>query len=206
MQIGRQFFLILVTFLVMVATANAQPVFTPNEKGEVSALTPEVRSLMEAADKVILDTTKDRQDVDKRVSEAAAALKNILANKNVDSGEILQAKMKYNDELFGQIQVRRPIRAATHKTAMMYFDNVKIILRGGKKLAPDDYGEWQDKTLAIQRANLPTEYKELNDQAAKAFDLAVEKDKESLRRFKLRGIEDEKKLLELQKEIDRLKK
>jgi hypothetical protein len=183
MQTRTKFFIIFAAILAMTATANAQQTFAPNEKGEVNALTLEVRSLMERADKVIIETVQDRLEADQKVAEAANELKKIVASSKATPLGIFRAKMGYVNATGNIISARRPAYSATHKAAMAYFDNVIAITKAHLKLATNNYGEWQEKTLAVTKIDLPPEYKTLMGEADKALESARERDEKLFRQF-----------------------
>lgn len=163
---------ILVTIFVMVVNVNAQQSFTTNEKGEVSAMNSDVRSLMERTDRVIIQTTQDRLEADRKVTEAAEELKKVATNNKVTAIQLVVAKMNYINAISNAMSVRRPAGEATHKAAMAYFDNVNTIVKAGFKLADDSYGEWQAKTLPTTRFLRPTDHEGLMKKADEALELA----------------------------------
>jgi len=174
---------VFVAIFTMVATVNAQ-FFAPGRNGEVSALTSDVLSLMERADKVIVETTQNRLNADRKVIEAENELKKVLANKNATLIQVVEANTKYINAVTDAESVRRPAGEAIHEVAMVYFGNVNAIFKAGSKLAKDGYGEWRTKTQPITLFNYPSEYNSLMEQAKKAQKSAQEKDEKMVQQLR----------------------
>lgn len=174
---------VLVTIFAMVTTATVQQPFVTDENGEVSALTPHVRSLMEHADEVIVETAKARLIADRKVVEAENALKKVLADKNASAISIVIARATYIGAIMEAKSARLPVGEATHKVAMAYFQNVQTIVDAGCKLAADNYRQWQDRTLSVQHPGNPPGFNALMDESMKAMEKAREREKKNFDRL-----------------------
>ncbi len=199
-QMPKKFFVIFVAIFAMTAIANAQA-FTPNEKGEVSAVDHNVRSLMEQADKVVVETAQNRLEADKKLASAMSRLKEAVSNHSARTITILSAKSGLISAVVNATVARRPVSGAMHKAAMAYFDNVNAIVKAGHKLAPDSYGDWQEKVLPIAHAKLPPEYKDLMEKANEAQEAATKREEAEFRRFQSEFAEIQKRDRELRERI-----
>lgn len=184
MRTRMTFFVIFAAIFAIAAATNAQTVIlTPNEKGEVNALDLTVRSLMEQADKMIIETSTGRLNADRKVIEAAKELKRVIADGKAKSVAIIGARMEYTSSIIGTHSTRRPAGEATHRAAMAYFDNVNAITKAGYKLADDGYSEWQRKTLPIIKFALPSGYENLMEETDKALSAAKEREEKIFRQL-----------------------
>src|SRR3990167_3774048 len=177
--------LLIIAIFMMAATAQT---FTPNEKGEVDAITPEVRSLMQQVDKVITETAGDRLRADQKLKDALVKLRGVVENESSTFRMIAFAKFDALKATSGTFSARNALQTPTQKATLAYSDNVIAIAKAGFKLAPSNYREWQDKVLAITKESLAPiqseDYKNLMERAEKAKESALKKDEEDFRWLK----------------------
>ena len=164
-------------------TANAQTTFTPDEKGEVSPVTPEVLTLMKQAEQIIAESASKFAEADKKVFESTGDLMRVIANKKASTTEILGAQTEYLVAVDAAMSARSSADGAVFKTTMAYFDNVIAITNAKFKLSKNSYGEWQKRTLAITRFPFPPETKILFDDAEKAIQAAKQREAEFFRQL-----------------------
>lgn len=70
MSNSRKFFVVFAIIFAMMATVNAQQTFTPDRKGEVNAVTDDVRLLMDEVSKVLAETAESCITADQKLSIA----------------------------------------------------------------------------------------------------------------------------------------
>lgn len=190
----HKFFALLLISAIFAMTATAQ-ILTPNEKGEINAVTPEVRSLMEQTEKTIAETADQRLAAYKDLRSAMIKLEKVISNESSTSLMISRAKLEVLSKAGAMLLSKRPVNEVSYQATAAYFNNVAAIVeRKGKLAANDDYNKWQDRVIAVTKEALSVlqseEYKSLLDKAEKAKESARKREKEEFERM-MKFVEDQ---------------
>ena len=189
----NKFLTLLLIIVIFAMTATAQTL-TPNEKGEVSAITPEVRSLMEQTEKTIAETADQRLAAYKDLRSVMAKLEKVIGNESSTSLMILRTKLEVLSKAGAMLLSRRPVSELSYQATTAYFNNVAAIVESRGKLASDDYRKWQDGVITITKEALSIlqseEYRNLLDNADRALESARKREKEEFERMR-KFVEDQ---------------